>query len=104
MSRSRVAFLGDEGRAHVLFDAGEVDQGPQVNKSQFDKVMNYIMLGKEEGASLRVERASLQAERNALRAEREHFQIAADALARRQEEDEAQRAMIELGDAAKRKR
>jgi len=31
---------------------GDVDQGPQVNQSQFDKVMRYIMLGKEEGARL----------------------------------------------------
>ena len=32
---------------------GDVDQGPQVNRSQFDKVMRYIGLGKEEGASLK---------------------------------------------------
>jgi len=31
---------------------GEVDQGPQVNKAQFDKVMRYIDMGKQQGANL----------------------------------------------------
>jgi len=31
---------------------GDVDQGPQVNQSQFNKVMGYIMRGKEEGARM----------------------------------------------------
>jgi len=48
-----VAKATAKAKSRVVGDPfGEVDQGPQVNKSQFDKVMNYIMLGKEEGASL----------------------------------------------------
>ena len=30
----------------------EIDQGPQVDQVQFDKVMNYINIGKEEGATV----------------------------------------------------
>lgn len=30
----------------------EVDQGPQIDQEQFDKVMKYIGLGKQEGAKL----------------------------------------------------
>ena len=29
-----------------------IDQGPQVDRIQFDKVMNYINIGKEEGATV----------------------------------------------------
>ena len=32
--------------------AEDVDQGPQVDKIQFDKVMNYIDIGKKEGANV----------------------------------------------------
>jgi len=31
-----------------------VDQGPQVDREQFDKVLRYIKLGRDEGANLRV--------------------------------------------------
>jgi len=32
----------------------DVDQGPQVDADQFNKILNYIKIGQEEGASLRV--------------------------------------------------
>jgi hypothetical protein len=31
----------------------DVDQGPQVDQDQFNKILNYIKIGQEEGASLR---------------------------------------------------
>ena len=49
----QLAFLHD-----VLMGDGDpttgdltIDQGPQVDQIQFDKVMNYINIGKEEGAT-----------------------------------------------------
>jgi len=48
-----VAKAAAKARSRKVGDPfGDVDQGPQVNQSQFDKVMRYIMLGKEEGARL----------------------------------------------------
>jgi hypothetical protein len=32
---------------------GDVDQGPQVDADQFNKILNYIKLGQEQGAQLR---------------------------------------------------
>lgn len=32
---------------------GDVDQGPQVDEAQFKKILNYISIGQQEGASLK---------------------------------------------------
>lgn len=45
MARAKRSIVGDP------FDP-RTDQGPQVDKSQFQKVMSYIDSGKQEGAQL----------------------------------------------------
>ncbi len=49
-----VAVLVASLKAVVIGDplAPETTQGPQISQAQFDSVMNYIQLGKEEGATL----------------------------------------------------
>lgn len=45
IKRAKLRVIGDP------FKAG-VDHGPQVDQAQFDKIMEYIAIGKEEGAKL----------------------------------------------------
>ena len=49
-----VKRASDAANARKLGDpiGEDIDQGPQVDKIQFDKVMNYIDIGKQEGATV----------------------------------------------------
>jgi aldehyde dehydrogenase (NAD+) len=48
-----VAKLSERARARRLGDPlkAETEHGPQIDRAQFDKIMKYIGLGREEGAS-----------------------------------------------------
>lgn len=45
VEKAKTRVVGDP------FDA-KTEQGPQVDKAQFDKILHYINLGKEQGARL----------------------------------------------------